>query len=169
MKIKLFITGGTIDKEYNELNGELIFRKSHLPEMLEQAKSKADIKSETIMLKDSLYINNSDRKKILKKCKSCKQDKIIITHGTDTMVETAKVLGKNIKDKTIMLTGAMVPFSFGNSDALFNLGGAIIAAQALPKGVYIIMNGKIFEWDNVMKDKKIGEFKTKKKQMKQNK
>ncbi len=161
MKIKLFITGGTIDKEYNELNGELIFRKSHLPEMLEQAKNKVDIKSETIMLKDSLYMKDSDRKKILEKCKSCKQDKIIITHGTDTMVETANVLGNKIKNKTIVLTGAMVPFSFGNSDALFNLGGGIIAAQALPKGVYIIMNGKIFNWNNVMKDKKIGEFKTK--------
>jgi len=159
MAIRILITGGTIDKEYNQLNGELIFTKSHLPEMLKQAKCKVAIELETVVLKDSLYMDDSDREKILQRCKDCKEDKIVITHGTDTMIETAKVVGGgNIKNKTIVLLGAMVPYTFGNSDALFNLGCAIAAVQFLPKGVYITMNGKIFSWDNVRKNKKIGEF-----------
>ena len=158
MSIKLFITGGTIDKEYNSLNGELVFVGTCLPEMLKQARSKIDIKYEIIMLKDSLDMNNDDRKTVLEKCKKAKENKIIITHGTDTMVETAKVLGKNISNKTIVLTGSMIPFSFGQSDALFNLGVAIGGAQSLPVGVFIAMNGKIFSWDNVRKNKTVGIF-----------
>ena len=158
MIIKIFITGGTVDTKYNELNGKLIFTKSHLPEMLKQARCKVDIELETIILKDSNDMIDSDRKIILQNCKDCNEDKIIITHGTDTMPETAKVLGGNIKDKTIVLLGSMIPYSFGGSDALFNFGCAISAVQILPKGVYITMNGRIFPYDNVRKNKEIGEF-----------
>ncbi len=158
MSIKLFITGGTIDKEYNPLNGELVFVKTHLSKMLEQVKNKIDIGPEVLMLKDSLDMNDNDRATILEKCKTTKEEKILITHGTDTMVETAQVLGESILDKTIVLTGSMIPFSFGQSDALFNLGVTIGAVQSLPLGVFIAMNGKIFPWDNVRKNKEIGEF-----------
>ena len=158
MSIKLFITGGTIDKQYNPLNGELVFVKTHLSEMLEQAKNKIDVEQEFVMLKDSLDMDDNDRAMILEKCKVAKEEKILITHGTDTMVETAQVLGKSISNKTIVLTGAMVPFSFGKTDALFNLGTAIAAVQVLSSGVFITMNGKIFSWDNVRKNKEIGEF-----------
>jgi len=158
MAIKILITGGTIDKEYDELNGELIFTKSHLPKILKEARCKIDIELKTVMLKDSLFTTDSDRKEILQNCKNCEEDKIIITHGTDTMPETAKVLGENIKDKTIVLLGAMIPYVFSGSDALFNLGCAVSAVQILPKGVYITMNGKIFSWDNIKKNKEIGEF-----------
>ena len=158
MSIKLYITGGTIDKEYSPINGELVFIKTHLLEMLEQAKNKVDIEPEVLMLKDSLDMSDNDRAIILKKCETAKEEKILITHGTDTIVETAQVLGKNILNKTIVLTGAMIPFSFGNSDALFNLGFAIGAVQFLPAGVFVAMNGKIFPWDNVRKNKDIGVF-----------
>ena len=158
MSIKLFITGGTIDKQYNPLNGELVFVKTHLSEMLEQAKNKADIELEVLMLKDSLDMNDNDRAIILEKCKAAKEEKILITHGTDTMVEIAQVLGKGISNKTIVLTGSMIPFSFGQSDALFNLGVAIGTIQFLPIGVFIAMNGKIFPWDNVRKNKAVGIF-----------
>ena len=158
MAIKILITGGTIDSEYNQLNGKLFFTKSHLSEILHQAKCKINIKLETVMLKDSNDMLDSDRKEILQNCKNCKEDKIIITHGTDTMPETAKVLGENIKDKTIVLFGAMIPYAFGRSDALFNFGCAVSAVQILPKGVYITMNGKIFPYNNVRKNKEIGEF-----------
>jgi len=155
--IKLFITGGTIDCEKIEGN-KYIFAETHLPDMLKQARNRIDIKSEVLMLKDSIYTTDADRKNVLDKCKSSKEDKIIITHGTDTMAETAQVLGKNIKDKTIVLLGAMVPYNQKNSDALFNLGSAITAVQTLPHGVYISMNGKLFSWDNVRKNKELGEF-----------
>ena len=162
-KIRLFVTGGTIDKEYNSLTGELIFPQTHLPEMLKRGRCKIDIKLETVMLKDSLDMNDSDRKQILERCKTCKENKVVITHGTDTMVETAHLLGGGgIKDKTIVLLGAMVPYTINESDALFNLGCAIGAVQALPKGIYIAMNGKIFKWNNVRKNKKLGEFETNK-------
>lgn len=158
MSIRLFITGGTIDKQYNPLNGELIFTKTRLSEMLEQAKNKVDIEPEFLLLKDSLDMTEGDRAMILEKCKTAKEEKILITHGTDTIVETAQVLGKSISNKTIVLTGAMVPFSFGGTDALFNLGTAIAAVQILSNGVFIAMAGKIFPWDNVRKNKELGEF-----------
>ena len=158
MSIKLFITGGTVDKQYNPLNGELVFVKTHLPEMLEQVKNKVDIGLEVLMLKDSLDMNDNDRAMILEKCNATKEERILITHGTDTMVETAQVLGKSISNKTIVLTGAMVPFSFGKTDALFNLGTALASVQILSNGIFIAMGGKIFPWDNVRKNKEIGEF-----------
>ncbi len=160
MTIKLLTTGGTVDKVYNHLNGELCFETTNLPSMLKQARCNVDLELDIVMLKDSLYMVDTDRKDILKKCRSYKEDKIIITHGTDTMAETAKFLGEKIKNKTIVLVGAMIPYSFGKSDALFNLGCAISAVQHMPKGVYITMNGKIFPWNNVMKNKKFGEFNT---------
>jgi len=156
--IRILITGGTIDKEYDPLTGELIFAKSHLSNILNQVTCKARSVLEEVMLKDSLQMRSEDREEILKKCVDCIENRIIVTHGTDTMVETGRVLGTNVKGKTIVLVGAMIPYAFGDSDALFNLGCAFAAVQALRQGVYITMNGKIFRWDNVIKNKESGEF-----------
>lgn len=158
MKIRIFVTGGTFDKEYDELKGELEFKDTHLNEILKLGRCKIDVDVRTLMMIDSLDMTDSDRKMILENCKKAKEDMIIITHGTDTMSETAKVLGESIKDKTIVLTGAMVPYKFGSSDGLFNLGCAIAFVQALPRGVYVAMNGKYFKYDNVRKNKQTGEF-----------
>ena len=156
--IRILIAGGTIDKEYDPLTGELIFAKSHLSDILNQVRCKARFILEEVMLKDSLQMRSEDREEILKKCVDCLENRIIVTHGTDTMVETGRVLGTNVKSKTIVLVGAMIPYTFGASDALFNLGCAFAAVQALRQGVYITMNGKIFRWDNVIKNKESGEF-----------
>ncbi len=158
--MQLFVTGGTIDKKYNELNGELIFDETAVPQMLTQGRCKVEISVETLLLKDSLEMNDDDRALILKHCLACSSDQIVITHGTDTMTDTARVLGGDSKlaEKTIVLLGAMVPYAFKQSDALFNLGCAISAAQALSSGVYISMNGKLFSWENVKKNRAIGEF-----------
>jgi len=158
MSIRIYITGGTFDKEYNELNGELYFKSTHLPEMLALRRSRAKVDLTTLMMIDSLDMTPFDREKIAKKCQKTAENQIIITHGTDTMVETARVLAEEIKDKTIVLTGAMVPYKFGSSDGLFNLGSALAFVQTLPLGVYIAMNGRYFQWNNVRKNKKIGEF-----------
>ena len=158
MKIKLLITGGTIDTERIKKNGDYVYKETYLLKMLKQGKCKVDIGSQILMMKDSLYITDLDREKILQSCKNYQENKIIITHGTDTMLETARFLSEKIKNKTIVLLGAMIPYNQKNSDALFNLGCAVCAAQILPKGVYITMNGKIFSWDNVRKNKKLGEF-----------
>ena len=156
--IKLFATGGTFDKEFNEINGDLEFQKTNLYELLELGRCKLDIKIETLMMIDSLKMSDSERNYIVEKCKKENTHKIVITHGTDTMVETAEVLAKNIQDKTIILTGAMIPIKFGSSDGLFNLGSALSFVQILEPGVYITMNGRYFNWDNVRKNKKIGVF-----------
>ncbi len=158
MNIKIFVTGGTFDKEYNELKGTLFFKESHLPEMLKLARSKLKIDISTLMMIDSLDMTDADRKIILEKCKKTKEDKILITHGTDTMIETAKVLASSIKNKTIVLTGAMIPYKFGSSDGLFNLGSSLAFVQTLPQGVYISMNGKYFRWDNLKKNKQTSMF-----------
>ena len=158
MNIKTFITGGTVEKEYNELTGKLSFKKSHLLEMLNQGRARLKIDIRTLMMIDSLDMKEEDRRIILHNCKKAKEDKIIIIHGTDTMVETARLLGKKIKNKTVVLTGAMVPYKFGISDSLFNLGCALAFVQTLQKGVYVAMNGRCFNWNNVRKNKKIGEF-----------
>ena len=157
--IKIFVTGGTFDKEYNELTGELFFRETHIPEMLELGRCRLNVDIETLMMVDSLYMTDAEREIILKNCKMAKEDKILIIHGTDTMVETARFLGNSIKNKTIVFTGAMIPYKFGSSDGLFNLGSSLAFVQTLPHGVYISMNGKYFYWDNVIKDKEKGEFK----------
>ena len=156
--VRIFVTGGTFDKEYNELTGELYFKETHIAEMLKlgRCNTKTDIR--TLMMIDSLEMTDEDRQIILENCKKTKENKIIITHGTDTMVETAKVLGKGVQNKTIVLTGAMVPYKFGSSDGLFNLGGALALVQTLPRGVYIAMNGRYFPWNKVQKNKKTGIF-----------
>jgi len=157
-KIRIIVTGGTFDKEYNEINGELFFKDSHVKNMLALGRSRLDLNIRTLMMIDSCDMDEEDRYIIVKNCEKSSEKKIIITHGTDTMVETAKVLANSINDKTIILTGAMIPYTFGSSDGLFNMGSAIAFVQTLPVGVYIAMNGKYFSWDNVRKNKKIGEF-----------
>lgn len=156
--IRIIVTGGTFDKEYNEINGELFFKNSHVQNMLELGRSRLDLSIRTLMMIDSCDMTEEDRYIIAKNCEKADENRIIITHGTDTMVDTAKFLAKKIKNKTIVLTGAMIPYTFGSSDGLFNLGSAIAFVQTLPHGIYIAMNGRYFDWDNVIKNKKIGEF-----------
>ena len=156
--IKIFSTGGTFDKEFNELNGELYFKKTQLHELLELGRSQLNVKVETLMMIDSLNMTDDERQYIIKKCQKEASQRIIITHGTDTMVETAKILAKHIQDKTIILTGAMIPIKFGSSDGLFNLGSALSFVQILEPGIYITMNGRYFNWDNVRKNKNLGIF-----------
>jgi L-asparaginase len=158
MAIRIFITGGTFDKEYNELNGQLYFKDTHLHDLLEMGRSRVDVEIRTLMMIDSLEMTDEDRELIAHQCHQCEEDKIVITHGTDTMSDTAKMLAKKVKNKTIVLTGAMIPIKFGSSDGLFNLGSAIAFAQSLPHGVYVAMNGRYFNWDNVRKNKQTGVF-----------
>lgn len=158
MAVRIFVTGGTFDKEYNERTGELYFQESHVPEMLKLGKCEADIEVRTLMMMDSRDMTESDRRIIAYNCKMAREDKIVITHGTDSMVETAKLLAEEVPGKTIILTGAMIPYKFGSSDGLFNLGTAIAFAKALPPGVYIAMNGHCFNHDNVRKNREIGRF-----------
>ena len=160
MVIKVLVCGGTFDKEYDEIKERLVFRETYLPQMLKLGRCRLDLDIRTVMLIDSLEMTNADRKIILETCQKSKEDKIVITHGTSRMVETARFLAKSIKDKTIVLTGAMSPYAFGSSDGLFNLGCALAFVQALPHGVYIAMNGKYFTWDNVRKNKSTGMFET---------
>lgn len=158
MSIRIFITGGTFDKEYNELNGQLYFKDSHLSDLLEMGRSRVEVEIRTLMMVDSLEMTDEDRQLIAYQCNNCDETQIVITHGTDTMSETAKMLAKEVKDKTIVLTGAMIPIKFGSSDGLFNLGSALAFAQTLPAGVYVAMNGRCFNWDNVRKNRQTGVF-----------
>ena len=158
MTIRIFITGGTFDKEYDELTGKLFFNKTHLREMLDLGRSKVDVNISTLMMKDSLEMNDIDRELIVDNCCNASENQIIITHGTDTMTTTAQEIAKANLDKVIVLTGAMIPYKFGSSDGLFNLGGAIGFVQSLKTGVYIAMNGKYFDYDKVEKNKESGEF-----------
>lgn len=158
MAIRIFITGGTFDKEYNELNWQLYFKDTHLSDLLEMGRNKASVEIRTLMMVDSLEMTDEDRNLIVHQCNNCDETQIIITHGTDTMADTAKILAKKITDKTIILTGAMIPIKFGSSDGLFNLGSALAFAQSLPAGVYVAMNGRYFNWDNVRKNKQTGVF-----------
>ena len=158
MAIKIFVTGGTFDKEYNEINGELFFKNTHLPELLKLGRSRVDVSITTLMMIDSLDMKIEDRELIADNCIKSNENIIIITHGTDTMVETARVLAEKIQNKTIILTGALIPYTFGSSDGLFNLGSALSFAQLLTEGVYIAMNGRHFNWDNCRKNKKTGIF-----------
>ncbi|MEA1993681.1 MAG: asparaginase domain-containing protein [Euryarchaeota archaeon] len=161
MTVRIFVTGGTFDKEYNEITGELFFRDTHVAEMLKLGRCKLNVSIRTLMMIDSLDMTAADREIILENCKKTKENRIVVTHGTDTMVKTAKILAEEIKEKTIVLTGAMIPYKFGSSDGLFNLGSALSFVQALPHGVYVAMNGKYFPWDNVRKNKKTGTFEEK--------
>lgn len=158
MGIRIFITGGTFDKEYNELTGQLFFKDSHLPEMLELGRNLAPVEIRTLMMIDSLEMSDDDRELIAEHCSKSPEDKIIITHGTDTMAETAQLLSQKISNKTIVITGAMIPYKFGSSDGLFNLGSALAFVQTLPKGVYVAMNGRYFNANNVRKNKLTGVF-----------
>ncbi len=158
MTIKIFVTGGTFDKEYNMINGELFFKDTHIQEMLKLGRSMVPYEIRTLMMVDSLSITDEDREIILINCLKAKEDKIIVTHGTDTMEKTAQLLAEKIHNKTIVLTGAMIPYTFGSSDGLFNLGSALAFVQSLDNGIYIVMNGQYFEWDNVRKNRKTGFF-----------
>jgi L-asparaginase len=158
MKIKVLITGGTFDKEYDEIRGTLFFKDTHVPEMLRLGRCLLEVQTRSVMMIDSLDMTMADRELILDHCRKAPEDRIVITHGTDTMVETAAVIAKAITGKTVVLTGALVPYTFGSSDGLFNLGSALSFAQALPAGVYIAMNGRCFSWDNVRKNRERGIF-----------
>jgi L-asparaginase len=156
--IRIFITGGTFDKEYDELTGRLYFRDSHLPEMLKLGRSNLTVEIRTLMMIDSLEMTDADREIILEQCRTAPEKRIVITHGTDTMVETARALAASVRDKTIVLTGAMVPYKFGSSDGLFNLGSALAFAQTLPPGVYVAMNGRYLPASSVRKNRQAGTF-----------
>jgi L-asparaginase len=158
MSIRVFVTGGTFDKEYDEIKGRLYFKDTHLPEIFKLGRCNLDLHIRTLMMIDSFEMTMDDRQLIADNCKRSKENKILITHGTDTMVETAKVVAKQKLDKTIVLTGAMIPYKFGSSDGFFNLGNALGFVQSLPSGVYVVMNGKAFDWDNVRKNRKTGMF-----------
>ena len=156
--IRLFVTGGTFDKEYDEIHGQLYFEDTHIPQMLELGRCRLDVHVRTLMMIDSLEMTDADRQLIAHNCAEAPEPHIVITHGTDTMVETARVLAEHVRDKTIVLTGAMIPIAFGSSDGLFNLGGALTAVQVLSPGVYITMNGRIFRSDDVRKNRDTGVF-----------
>jgi L-asparaginase len=158
MTLRLIATGGTFDKHYDELNGTLGFAESHLPQVIARTRMTIPVELETLPLLDSLDMQDADRQRVLASCQAAPEKAIVIIHGTDTMRETAGVLGAASLDKTIVLTGAMIPYEIANSDALFNLGVACGVAQTLPAGVYVAMNGKMFTWDNVTKNRAAGVF-----------
>jgi L-asparaginase len=157
--VQIFVTGGTFDKEYNYITGELFFKDTHLKQMLERGRCSIDFDVKTLMMIDSLQMTSADRQIITHNCGLCESDKIIVTHGTDTMVQTAAVLAASKIEKTIVVTGAMVPYAFGtSSDGFFNLGSALAFVQTLPHGVYVVMNGRFFDWDKVKKNTQTGNF-----------
>lgn len=158
MRLRLLVTGGTFDKEYDEISGTLFFKDTHVPEMLRLGRCRVPVTVETIMLVDSLQMTPADRARIAARCREAAETRLVITHGTDTMVETAAVLAREVEGKTIVLTGAMIPYAFGSSDGLFNLGSALSFAQVLGPGVYVAMNGTHFAWDNVRKNRETGVF-----------
>jgi len=159
MRIRILATGGTFDKEYDELTGRLFFQDTHVPEMLRRGRARLDLELETVTMMDSLDMTADDRARIVKRCRDAEERAIVITHGTDTMVETAHALADARLDvKTIVLTGAMIPYAFGSSDGLFNLGSALSFAQVLPAGVYVAMNGQHFAWNACRKNRATGVF-----------
>jgi L-asparaginase len=158
MKIRVFVTGGTFDKTYDEIRGQLTFADSHLREMLQSGRSRVPVSIRTLMMVDSLEMTDADRELIVRSCARAVESRIVITHGTDTMVETAAAIARGVSGKTIVLTGAMIPIAFGSSDGLFNIGSALSFAQLLPPGVYVAMNGQWFEWNKVRKNLSTGVF-----------
>jgi L-asparaginase len=159
MRIRILVTGGTFDKEYDELSGRLFFRETHVPEMLRRGRARLDLTVETVLMIDSLEMHDAQRAAIVARCRDSAERAIVITHGTDTMVETARAIAEAaLSDRTVVLTGAMVPYAFGSSDGLFNLGSALSFVQVLPAGVYIAMNGQAFSWDECRKDRDRGVF-----------
>jgi L-asparaginase len=157
-RIRVLVTGGTFDKEYDEINGRLFFKDSHLPEMLALGRCKLDLEIRTLMMVDSLEMTDADRNIIVEQCRSIPETRVVITHGTDTIATTAKILSERVEDKTIVLTGAMIPYKFGSSDGLFNLGSALAFVQTLPAGVYVAMNGRCFSAHRVRKNRQTGIF-----------
>jgi L-asparaginase len=160
MTIRFLVTGGTFDKEYNELTGQLFFKDTHVREMLRLGRSDLELEIRTLMMIDSVEMTDVDREMILKSCVESPHERIVVSHGTDTMAETARYLGERVRDRVVVLTGAMVPYTFGSSDGLFNLGSALAFVQALPPGVYVVMNGRCFPWDDVRKNRSTGHFET---------
>ena len=158
MAIRILVTGGTFDKEYNEHTGQLFFKDTHIAEMLRLGRSRVRTTIRTVMMIDSLEMTEADRALIVQNCLQSDENRIVITHGTDTMTETAAAIAQAVSGKTVVLTGAMIPYAFGSSDGLFNLGSALSFVQVLPPGVYISMNGKCFPWDRVRKNRERGEF-----------
>src|SRR3954468_14374528 len=158
MTVRVFVTGGTFDKEYDELSGKLFFRDTHVDEMLRRGRCGLDVDVETLMMVDSLDMTDAQRQAIVRACGRCDELQIVITHGTDTMVETARAIAEGVEGKTVVLTGAMVPYAFGSSDGLFNLGSALSFAQVLAPGVYVAMNGRYFPADRVRKNRETGVF-----------
>ena len=158
MPIRILVTGGTFDKDYDELSGQLFFKDSHIAEMLRLGRSRVEVTIRTVMMIDSLEMTEADRALIVQNCAQCAEERIVITHGTDTMTETAAAIAAAVSGKTVVLTGAMIPYAFGSSDGLFNLGSALSFVQILPPGVYLAMNGKCFPWDRVRKNRERGEF-----------
>ena len=156
--IKIFVTGGTFDKDYDEKNGKLFFKETHMSEILELGRSKVEVDIETLMMIDSLDMTDKERNKIVQNCINTEQRQIIITHGTDTMTKTAKEIGEEKLPKTIVITGAMIPYKFGTSDGLFNIASALAYVQTLPNGVYVAMNGRVFEYNKVKKNIDTGVF-----------
>ena len=158
MAIRLFITGGTFDKTYDEISGKLLFKDTHVQEMLQLGRCRVPVEVRTLMMVDSLEMTDADRQLVLQNCRAAAEERVVVTHGTDTMTDTARVLGEASLPKTIVLTGAMVPYAFGSSDGLFNLGSALSFVQVLPHGVYVAMNGMVFRWDDVRKNRDLGVF-----------
>ena len=158
MSIRILVTGGTFDKEYNELTGELFFQQTHIADMLRLGRCRLEVQVDTLMMIDSLEMTDGGRQLILDRCASADSQRIVITHGTDSMEQTATVLGRAIRGKTIVLTGAMVPYQFGSSDGMFNLGTALAFVQTLEPGVYVAMNGRCFPWYSVHKNRELGIF-----------
>ncbi len=156
--IAIFVTGGTFDKTYDEIAGRLSFAGTHLPEMLRLGRCRVDVSLRTLMMVDSLEMTSADRALIVAACVAAPESRILVTHGTDTMVETAEALAAEVTGKTVVLTGAIVPYAFGSSDGLFNLGSALSFAQVLAPGVYVAMNGRAFPWNQVRKDRATGIF-----------
>jgi L-asparaginase len=158
-KIRILVTGGTFDKEYDELTGRLFFRDTHLPDMLRRGRCRLEVAVETVTMIDSLELDDEGRARIVERARASEETAIVVTHGTDTMVQTGQVLAAAaLADKTIVLTGAMVPYAFGSSDGLFNLGSALSFVQVLPAGVYVAMNGQHFPWNDVRKNVASGYF-----------
>ena len=160
MMIRIFVTGGTFDKQYDELKGVLSFKDTHLPEMLRLGRSRVEVSVRTLMMIDSLDMSDADRALIVEQCRQAAESRIVITHGTDTMIDTARAIAgaQPPGGKTVVLTGAMIPYAFGSSDGLFNLGSALSFVQVLPAGVYVAMNGRCFDWDRVKKNRETGVF-----------
>ncbi len=158
MSIRVLVTGGTFDKEYDERRGSLYFRHTHLPEMLRLGRCRLDVHVQTLLMIDSLDMTDTHRSSIVEQCRNCTEQQIVVTHGTDTMVETARALAAGVAGKTVVLTGAMVPYAFGSSDGLFNLGSALSFVQTLPAGIYVAMNGQWHAWDRVRKNSETGVF-----------